>query len=238
MQGVEKQLITCEALQGLTQNQISTLAWGCEISSVAQGTTLYDEADLATHVYLLIEGRVQISHTDEAGQPSILNWVTPSNLFGEFAVCQPESREERADSVENSRILTIPATSLQHLIRECPEVSFQLLSIFGGKRQVIERRIKSLLFRSTEHRLASLLLELAETDNSTGQDEARVPKISHQDLAGMIGVARETVTITLGQLRTDGAIQIDNRQIVIRKRDLLVQSASQPRSRKSRSSES
>lgn len=228
MLDVKKQLMACATLKALTQTQLSTLAMGCEFFTIARGTTLYDEADLATHVYLLTAGRVQISHTDESGQRSILNWVTPGKLFGEFAVCLREPREERADLIENSNILAIPASSLQHLTRESPEISFRLLSIFGSRRQKIERRIKSLMFRSTGHRLASLLLELAESDDRLSDGESRVPRISHQDLAGMIGVARETVTITLGQLRTDGAIRIDNRQIIISQHDLLTKSTSQP----------
>lgn len=228
MPDVEGQLKACAILQALTQSQLSTLAVDCEILKIARGTTLYEEADLATHVYLLTAGRVQISHTDESGHRSILNWVTPGRLFGEFAICLTEPQEERADLVENSVILSIPASSLQQLTKESPEVSLQLLSILGSRRQKIERRIKSLMFRSTGHRLASLLLELAEANNGPDCAESRVPKISHQDLANMIGVARETVTITLGQLRTRGVIRIENRQIIISKHDLLVKSAFQP----------
>lgn len=228
MSNVEGQLKACEILRALTQSQLSTLALDCELLTVARGTTLYDEADLATHVYLLSAGRVQISHTDELGHRSILNWVTPGKLFGEFAVCLTEPQEERADLVENSVILSIPASSLQQLTKESPEVSIQLLSVFSSRRQRIERRIKSLMFRSTGHRLASLLLELAEPESKLNNGESRVPKISHQDLANMIGVARETVTITLGQLREQGVIRIENRQIIICEHDLLTKSIFQP----------
>ncbi|MEP3479913.1 MAG: Crp/Fnr family transcriptional regulator [Fuerstiella sp.] len=228
MSNVEGQLKACTTLRDLSQSQLSTLALDCELLSVARGTTLYDETDLATHVYLLAAGRVQISHTDDLGHRSILNWVTPGKLFGEFAVCMTEPQEERADLVENSVVLSIPANSLQQLTKESPEVSFQLLSIFGSRRQKIERRIKSLMFRSTGHRLASLLLELAEPRSGVIESESRVPKISHQDLASMIGVARETVTITLGQLRAQGIIRIENRQIIISEHDLLIKSTVQP----------
>lgn len=221
MLDVESKLAACDIFEALSSSQISMLAIGCEVLPLDRGTTIYQEADLATHVYLLTSGRVQISHRDESGNRSILNWVSPGKLFGEFAVCQNDPREEQADLVEDSRMVAIPGESMRYLTRECPDISLQLLSVFASRRQNIERRIKSLMFRSTGHRLASLLLELAEPNGKPSLNESRVPRISHQDLAGMIGVARETVTITLGQLKTEGAIRIDNREIVINQPDLL-----------------
>lgn len=223
MQSVKQHLLTCKTLRALSPSHVSMLATDCELLNADRGTTLYHETDIAIHIYLLVFGRVQISHVDEVGHRSILNWVSPKQLFGEYAVCHCSAREEQADMVERSQVIRIPAESLKSLIHKCPEICLELLSLLGSRRQNFERRIKSLMFRSTGNRLASLLLELADSEGNLGNREIRIPRISHQDLAGMIGVARETVTIILGQLRADGLIQIDNREIVIRQRDRLAE---------------
>ena len=52
--------------------------------------------------------------------------------------------------------------------------------------------------------------------------------LSHQDFAGLVGVTRETVTLTLGQLQCDGLIAIERRRVVILDLPRLRQEGDQP----------
>ena len=68
-----------------------------------------------------------------------------------------------------------------------------------------------------------LLLELLETHGQKDADgwEIRV-RLSHQDLANLIGATRETVTVTLGQLQRDGFIEVRRQRIRVLKRARLI----------------
>jgi CRP/FNR family cyclic AMP-dependent transcriptional regulator len=72
------------------------------------------------------------------------------------------------------------------------------------------------LFRSNRERLVHLLLELAEQYGraSDGGVELRI-KLSHQDLANIIGSTRETVTVVLGELQAEGRLKLGRRKIVL-----------------------
>lgn len=106
---------------------------------------------------------------------------------------------------------------MQTLMMENPSVSMKLTRLFGFRLKRIERRLKSLLFRSSRERLVHLLLELAEQYGTTVDGGVMISqKISHQDMASIIGATRETVTITLGELQTEGVLDITRRKMTLK----------------------
>ena len=97
-----------------------------------------------------------------------------------------------------------------------------LTRLYGLRLRRIERRLKSLLFRSSRDRLVHLLLELAEKYGQQHTNGLLLNiKISHQDMASAIGATRETVTITLGELQNEGLIRTDRRKIFLQQPDRL-----------------
>ena len=85
----------------------------------------------------------------------------------------------------------------------------------GLSRRRVERRLKSLLFRSNRERLVHLLFDLAEKYGRYTKEGGISLGIhlSHQELASIIGSTRETVTLVLGELQAEGAISISRREL-------------------------
>ena len=70
-----------------------------------------------------------------------------------------------------------------------------------------------------------MLLELVETyGKSTSNGLLITQKLSHQDMASIIGATRETVTITLGELQDEGFLRIERRMITLTNVDYLAKS--------------
>lgn len=216
----------CGLFQQLTDDQLQMLESRCRARKYPRNTPIYLPADEANGVMLVAEGRVKIGSITEEGKQTILAFIEPGEIFGELALIDPPlgeagragaaRREEVAETVEKSMIVLIPAEAMHQLIEENPQVSLGINKLFGLRRQRIERRLKYLLFRSNRDRLVHLLLELAE------QYGQRVPsgielkiKLSHQDLACIIGSTRETVTVVLGELQSEGRLQLGRRKIVV-----------------------
>ena len=110
-------------------------------------------------------------------------------------------REERAEAVIASSIVLIPAATIRELLYAVPELSAGITKLIGFRRRRIERRLKMLMFRSNRERLIQLLVELAEQYGRTDPAGIRIDlKLSHQDLASLIGSTRESVTVILGRM--------------------------------------
>ena len=76
--------------------------------------------------------------------------------------------------------------------------------------------MKNLLFLSNRERLTHLLLELAEQYGAKVDGAVRLSiKLSHQDLASIIGSTRETVTVVLGDLQAEGLVSVGRRRITL-----------------------
>ena len=62
-----------------------------------------------------------------------------------------------------------------------------------------------------------MLLELSEQFGVPHSDGIRLRiKLSHQDLANLIGSTRETVTVLLGQLKAEGLVTGGRQRIIVK----------------------
>lgn len=166
---------------------------------------------------LVADGRIRLSSLTPDGKQAILAFVEPGEVFGELALVDSGTREEYAEAVVASTVILLPGDVLQDLLLASPQFSLGITRLIGLRRRRVERRLKSLLFRSTRERLGSLLLELVEQYGRPVPEGMLIDlKLSHQDLASIIGATRESVTLLLGELHTEGLVQIGRQRVVVR----------------------
>ncbi len=219
----------CDLFQRLPTDQLVALESRCRLRKFPRGTSVYLPADQADAILLLTEGRIKIGSSNEDGKQTILALIDPGELFGELALTGSTHRDEFAEAAENSSVLLIPKEVMEQLLARNPELAMGITRLIGLRRRRIESRLKYLLFRSNRERLIHLLLELAEqygVPTATGI-ELKV-KLSHQDLASIIGSTRETVTVVLGELQSEGRIEVGRRKIVLTDVNFLAGSVDKP----------
>ena len=218
-------LKNCNLFQHLTADQIGALEARCRMRKFARGAPIYLPADQADGVLLLAEGRVKIGSFTEEGKQTILTFIEPGELFGELSLMGATEREEYAETVEKSTVILISREVMEHFVAQNPQFSLGITKLFGLRRRRVERRLKYLLFRSNRERLIHLLLELSEQYGVRRPEgiELRI-KLSHQDLASIVGSTRETVTVVLGELQSEGRIRLGRRKITLTDPEFLAES--------------
>ncbi|HQU47267.1 MAG: transcriptional regulator [Planctomycetia bacterium 21-64-5] len=206
----------CNLFEQLTPEELTALESRCRVRSFPRGNPIYLPADEASGVLLLASGRAKIGNISPDGKQAILAFIDPGELFGELAIFDTGQREEYAEAVEASNVVLIPASEMKRLMETHPFVSVGITKLIGLRRKRIERRLKYLLFRSNRERLLHLLLELAEQyGKRTAAGIELGIKLSHQDLASIIGSTRETVTVLLGELQAEGSLKLGRRTVVL-----------------------
>ncbi len=215
----------CDLFERLTAGELSRLESRCRVRNFVRGNLIYLPSDQADAVLLLTSGRVKICSLTDEGKQAILAFVEPGELFGELAVVESGRREEYAEACEASTVVLIPAQVMQQLMQEHADVSLGITKLIGLRRRRVERRLKHLLFRSNRQRLVHLLLELSEDYGTPVPDGVQLGiKLSHQDLANVIGSTRESVTLALGQLQAEGNLRLGRQKIVLTDPPSLAQS--------------
>ena len=173
----------------------------------AAGTPIYLPGDRGEGVLLLASGRARICSTTSDGKRAILAFVEPGELFGELALFDSGPREEFAEAILAALVIWIPADEMRSVMHDHSELSLGITKLIGLRRRRIERRLKHLLFRSNRQRLCHILLDLAEDYGTPTPAGTTIDlKLSHQDLASLIGSTRETVTILLNELKSEGTV--------------------------------
>jgi len=206
----------CDLFEKLAPAEIERLEQRAQVRNFARKGLIYLPNDQADAVLLLAKGRVKIVNLTADGKQSILAFIEPGELFGELAVFGPSEREEFAEVMDAATVILIPATEMRRLMESHPDISLGVTKLMGFRRRRVERRLRHLLFRSNRERLIHLLLELVEQYGvQTPAGVSLTIRLSHQDLASVIGSTRESVTLVLGELAAEGIVDVSRRQLVI-----------------------
>jgi CRP/FNR family cyclic AMP-dependent transcriptional regulator len=213
----------CPLFERLTPAESHRLEANSTLRSFSRRQIIYFPGEAGQTVLVLARGRVKIKSVTSDGRESILAFIDEGELFGELAILDAAPRGEFAEAVEPSQVLAVPRDDIVWLMERRPEVALHVTKLFGFRLRRVENRLRNILFRSNRERVVALLLELLDSHGQKDADgwEIRL-RLSHQDLANLIGATRETVTVTLGQLQRDGLIEVRRQRIRVLKRARLL----------------
>ncbi len=200
----------------LDEQALHRLAERTTMREVRRGQVICHPGEQPELVYLIKEGRVKLSRYSLEGREQIVGLLHPGNVFGELLLVG-EREPVHVEAFEDGLICTLPRADFLELVRSHPELLLRVIRALGGRLREVEEEIVDLVFRDVSGRLASLILRLAEPQGPHNGNGARVPlRLTHQEIASMIGATRETVTNTLSRFREERLITIDEGHIVIR----------------------
>lgn len=178
---------------------------------VAAGSSVYEPATPARHLYLIHAGQVRVLLlTPGAKERSVrlLEILGPGDWFGAPALAGGSAYDTRALAVTAATLSEIAADRLFAALPQHPAVATTLIRSLGGKLQKAYAEAADLVFDDTNQRLIKTLLQfsrsVAASPQPAGEGEPSQGvelRITHQQLAQAIGAARETVSLALTSLR-------------------------------------
>ncbi|OQW67083.1 MAG: hypothetical protein BVN29_05265 [Nitrospira sp. ST-bin5] len=194
------------------------------MEEVKKRQPLYLPGDPSSSVYFLKRGRVKIANTAPSGKEVTFDILEAGDIFGELDVLEDAPRSTSAETLDDALICVIPRKDFDQYLAMHPSVMYKLTKLIGLRLKKIQSRVEDLVFREVPARLAHLLSELGKTEGVAEKQGIRLNvKLTHQEMANLIGCSRETVSAIMGQFRDDGLIQTDGRTITILKPSALSQ---------------
>lgn len=194
------------------------------IQRIAKGRMLVTQGDPATTVAFVGLGRLRIVRATNDGRSLSLGYRGAGDMLGEAALGGATTQRESAIATEDVEALTVPVANIKSLMASDGAFAGAILAMLIERQGDTEERLASMLFRNVEARLAEFLTKAAAR---WGIPDPRgvliAAPFTHQEMASMIGSTRETVTLTLGDLRRKNIIDVDRRRIVVLDREALRQ---------------
>lgn len=184
---------------------------------------IYIPDDSATHIYMVVNGRVKIGHYLDNGEEVVTSILTTGEIFGELAVAGEEKRRDFAQAIEDVTICPLTTEELKDLMYENKELSFKILKLIGLRLMKLERKLELLVFKDARTRIVEFLRDAASWKGvKVGTETMIQTRLTHQDIGSLTGTSRQTVTTILNELKEKNLINFNRKQILIRDLDKLI----------------
>lgn len=209
-------------LEGVSPTKLQELVPQVELREIPRRQVIYLPGDPGESVFFINGGRVKCSKVTRDGKELTLAYRGAGQPFGELAVIDGAPREEMAEAMKNAIITELPIEVFRALLLEDAKLAFRFACTIGERRKQLETKLEHLVFRDVQAKLAALLVELGDEYGLETEDGMQIGlKITHQEMANLIGSTRETISLTLAQFKKKGLININGRTVVLVDREGL-----------------
>ena len=176
----------------------------------AQNETLWLPSSIPSHVYVLMQGRIEIRAAGADGRSTRLQTVEPGQMFGYLCFCsyRSEPMATEACAMTKSTLLRTSADSFAKALRQSSLIATHLLSAVCVKASAADERVRMLAIHNARKRLLTLLYDLYLRQNREGSkaQAKALLYVSHADLASVACLTRTHVTTLMNRLRLEGLI--------------------------------
>ncbi len=142
---VEKVLFLKSApvFAGLDGEELAALADIALEKEYQAGEAIFEEKQVAHHLYLIVRGKVQAFHRRDSAEHPVA-FLGEKECFGEMAILDDESRSASIRAVEPTLVLKIDRESFRELISERPNISFAIFKILCTRLRFKNLEMESL----------------------------------------------------------------------------------------------
>ena len=177
-----------------------------------KNTVLITEGDESDSLYVIHSGRVKVYLSDESGKEFILCIHGPGEYFGELAMIDGSPRSASVITIEPCRMSVVSKPEFKVCLAENPEIAYQLIRALSARIKSLTESARNLALLDVYGRVARTLLSLAVEH---GEEHVVEQRLTHQDIANLVGASREMVSRIMKDLTEGGYVEIRDRRIVI-----------------------
>ena len=181
------------------------------------------EGEPGEALYFVVSGAVKTFKTSAEGKEQILRITRPGDSFNDVPVFDGGPNIASAQAMSPLVLYGISKADIGIILRHHPQVAANVIKVLAERVRHFVSLVEDLSFRHVLSRVAKLLLEYAENGRKTGR-----PHLTQQEMAAMVGTAREIVGRSLRALEEKGAIRIDRHRIVLIDREALRETVGEP----------
>jgi CRP/FNR family transcriptional regulator/CRP/FNR family cyclic AMP-dependent transcriptional regulator len=176
--------------------------------------TIVQEGLPGDYMYVIREGRVQVSKLSDDGREKILEFLDEGDFFGEMSLLDDAPRSATVRALSDAKILALSRSDFLNVMRRSPDVAMAVVQELTRRLRDTDEQASSLSFQRVTQRTQGLLQRMAKDD--CGREGRRItPILTHQQIADMIGTSRETVTRALKGLKQLGWLDQEGKRYVV-----------------------
>ncbi|WP_436640595.1 Crp/Fnr family transcriptional regulator [Microbaculum sp. FT89] len=185
--------------------------------AVVGGETILVEGRPCDGLYFVITGHVRLTRVSAEGREHVLGVLGPGATFNDVAVFDGGPNSDAAEAVGSTTVGLISKSRMLALVDRHPQVAMAALKLLSWRQRTLGGVVEDLALRDVTTRVARLLLGCAgQRTHIVERAPDACARITHQEIASMVGSVREVVQRALKELERDGAIALDRGRVRIR----------------------
>lgn len=201
--------------RSLADEELNEISAKVAIREFAKNEIILQEEDTNDFMYVILLGRVKVVKATEEGKEIILAIHGSEEFFGEVSLIDGKTSPATVTATENSLVAIISKSDFYSLLLSQSKVLDTLLHILCSRLRESWKRIHILNSKNAIQRVKMLLIILSYNNGEkTSQGLVINHKLTHQDIADMAGLTRETVTRVLDRLQKNGEISVLKNKLI------------------------
>lgn len=189
----------------------------------AKGEIIFREGATPSGIFYIAAGRVKKYKLNPEGKEQIIYVASVGELIGYHAILSEGRYPDSAAALEKSSIVFIPREDFLETLRQSSVLNNHLLRTLSHEFTVLVNSLTLFGHRNVRERLALQLVVLREKYKMNFQPGMPVEiNMSRDDLASLVGTARENVIRVLSEFRYKGIVETRGRIIIVRDVNTLI----------------
>ena len=181
-----------------------------------KGAIIFREGGYASGIFFISEGKVKKYKLDNDGKEHIIYVANTGELLGYHAILSEDRYPDSAAAIEESKIAFIPKEDFLETLQQSEVLSKRLLKTLSHEFAVLANSLSMFAQKSVRERLALQLIVLREKYKVNFQAGNPVEiNMSRDDLASLVGTARENVVRVLSEFKADKILETKGRKIIV-----------------------
>ena len=178
-------------------------------------TVLITEGEPSHELYIVESGLVRVYTSEKSGKEVTLTFLGPWECFGELGLLDDAPRSASVATLETSTLHVVSKPAFLNCLSKHPEISIKLLQALVQQVRLLTGRVRDIALLDVYGRIARSLMSLAREQGGQWVIDQRM---TQQDLASLVGCAREMVARVMKDLTTGGYLEVKGKHITIKRR--------------------
>ncbi len=219
-----------DLFRNLPEADLEELASEARLVEFVRGQEICASGTGNRFAHIIKEGNVRLIMHSPSGKQLTVAILKPGDVIGGSDLFGTETGGESAEALSPCTLYKVPVDLLLRLAKERNEFSLRINKEVNKNRMLVMNRMQDVLFLSVQERLARLIVKLADEFPGTTSSGKRFVNIrlTHQELADLIGANREAVSATLMKMKKTKCVNSVQGFFVLVDEKRLREDASQP----------
>ena len=191
-----------------------------------KGDVIFREGGYPSGIFYITDGKVKKYKVDKDGKEQIIYVANTGELIGYHAVLSEDRYPDSAAALEESKIAFIPREDFLDTLQQSDILTRRLLKTLSHEFAVLANSLTMFAQKSVRERLALQLIVIREKYKVNFQPGMPVEiNMSRDDLASLVGTARENVVRVLTEFKESGILVTKGRKIIVQDVGKLIEMA-------------